>query len=310
MDIRFYDFDFNLLAILPQNSKKIGYTSLNYSIDYNDIGSFELEFVSDKIKTIVEKNKDNLFVATDRFQGYLTGYIFNKTYRLYGKHLNGLLHKNVVPVTEKQTSDVETIARSVISSNFDFLTLGDKLGFENKIEFETDRYIRGEVFMTELLKRDNAGYNIRADFSNKKLIFELIKPKEIRLMLSENNLNAYDFETVYDNKPQAFGGWYSEKQQEGDNIWKYITLENKSGIYIENSVLNANNEADAIIELKKKKSTFDITAKTRKIKWGEDYQLGNIVRVQKDDETVKKIVSSINVSKEAEFIETPTLTEV
>ena len=310
MDIRFYDFEFNLLAILPQNSKKVGYTSLNYSIDYNDIGSFEIEFVSDKIKNIVEKNRDNIFIVVDKFQGYLTGYIFNKTYRLYGKHLNGLLHKNVIPVAEKQTSDVETIARDVISSNYSFLTLGEKVGFENKIEFETDKYIIGEAFMEELLKRDDAGYNIRADFVNKKLVFELIKPQEIRLMLSEGNLNAYNFETVYDNKTQAFGGWYSEKQEEGDNVWKYIKLEDKTGIYIENVVLSANNETDAMAELKEKKCTFDITAKTRKIKWGEDYKLGDIIRVQRDGETVKKIVTSINVSIEAERTETPTLTEV
>ena len=313
MDIKFYDYNFNLVGILPQNSKINGYNALNFTIDFNDIGNFELEFVSDKIKSLVKTHKNNLFIVAGKFQGYLTGYLFKDTCRLYGKHLNGLLHKAVIPIIAKQTNNVETITRKIIEENYSFLTLGEVKGFDTKIEFETDKYIQGDNFFKDLLQRDNAGYNISIDFSSRKLVFEVLKLEESNLVLSEEKLNAYDFETNYDNKKLAYGGWYKEKQEEGEGIWKYISLEENSGkygLYKEDVVLTSNNKNEALAELKKKKAIFDIKAKTKKIKWGKDYQLGTILKIRYDNEILTKKVTSINVSYEAEEIETPTLTEV
>ena len=91
------------------------------------------------------------------------------------------------------------------------------------------------------------------------------------MIISENNLNAYDFEVVYNNKELAFGGWYCEKQPDDkdgnkvESIWKYITTdESKSGIYKIDTVLSAETQTEALNELAKQKQKHEISTKTRK----------------------------------------------
>lgn len=172
-----------------------------------------------------------------------------------------------------------------------------------------------EVFVSELLELASLGYRIFADHTNKRFVFEVLHSNEISLMISENNLNAYEFETIYDNKKQAYGGWFKETVEEpaeGEDKynWKYIMTDSKEGIYCEDVVLRSTTEAEALQELKNKKATYKLNCSTKRIQYGVDYQLGDIVKIQQKNRTVKKRVVSVTVSQEADRKETPVFLEV
>lgn len=327
MDIKFYDFEFNLLAILPRTSGKgNGYSFLNYKPEFLGHGSFEITYISEKIDKIVTDNRDNLFVVLDDFQGYLTGYRFQgDKHKLYGKHLNGLVNRRLIePQTVTNETEFETYAKSVVSTYYyDFLTVSTtSVGITDEITHETTDYVQGDEFLQALCEKVGAGYHITADFVNKQLIFNLIKKQKTSLVLSESSLTAYDFDITYDNKDVATYGVYSEIQpdtieedENGDNVTvKHeneinVTDNGKKGIYRIDAWLSAETASEADAELKSKKPMFDITASTRRIRWNYDYQIGDIVRMQKDGTTIQKVVSAVTVSVEGSRIETPTLTD-
>lgn len=314
-DVIFYDFEFNVLHILPSYSMEVGYTSVNTTIELNNSGSFELLFYDKDLIDLIDAYKDTIFVVWRDFQGFITGYRFDTNYRLFGMSLNGLLHRIVIPPCNEVTGTVEALAASALQ-NIDWLKIEEKMNFTNEITYHTDTYMPADTYIQDLMALDNAGYSIRADIKNKCLVFECIKPKENELILSENNLNAYELEINYNNKPLAYGGWYKEKQpndEEGnivEGIWKYITLDDtKTGIYAIDTVLKAETVTEAQNELKTYKAEYELTAKTRNIYHNEDYCVGDIIRVQKGNKTVKKIVSGINMWNEGVYSEQPILSE-
>lgn len=317
MDIRFYDFDFNLLYILPSFAVDTGYISVNAQQDFNSSGSLEILFSDNELKKIIEQHKDNILVVWKGFQGFLTSYRWDKDSRLTGMHLNGLLHRAVIPKTITElTGDVETLARSAVSSNIAWLCLGEVKGFSNEVKYSTEKYTLADEYIQNLLKLDNGGYRIKADIPNKKYIFECIKPEKNPLMLSEGNLNAYDFEITYINKEKAFGGWYEKEQPEDsegnrpDPVWTYITLDSsKTGIDKIDTVLSAKTENEAVNELKQKKAEYEILAKTKDIECAKDYEIGDILRVQTAGITVYKLADGVKMWNERGYGEQPVLKE-
>ncbi len=315
-DIYFYDFNFNRLHILPQHGGTVGYSSINATINLNNSGALELVFYDEDLKKIIEDNIDNIIVVWRDFQGFLTSYKFTeKENRLFGMHLNGLLHRIVIPPLSKKSDTAENIARDALSE-IEWLTLGELNGNTDPVTYETTKYLTADTFIQDLLELDNAGYRIKADIPNKQFIFEVIPHTENRLIISENNLNAYKFEVAYNNKELAFGGWYNEKQpddEEGnkvESIWKYIKPDDsKTGIYKIDTVLSAETETEALNELAKLKSKYEISTKTRNIEHNVDYSLGDVVRVQKDSITSKRLISGINMWKEISYGEEPILNE-
>lgn len=315
-DIYFYDFDFNLLHILPQHGGAVGYSSINATINLNNSGALELVFYDEDLKKIVEDNIDNIIVIWRDFQGFLTSYKFTeKENRLFGMHLNGLLHRIVIPPLSEITDTAENIAKTALSE-IEWIEFGELNGNTNSVTYETTKYLTADTFIQDLFALDNAGYRIKADIPNKKFIFEVIPHAENRLIISENNLNAYEFEVTYNNKELAFGGWYNEKQPDDaegnkvESIWKYITPDDsKTGIYKIDTVLSAETQTEALNELAKLKSKYEISTKTRNIEHNVDYSLGDVVRVQKDSITSKRLVSGINMWKETSYGEEPILNE-
>ena len=312
MDIRIYNFEFELIGILPQEKC----TSINYKKEFNGIGSFEIDFFSEKIAKLVEDHPNTLFLEYEDFQGYITGYQYkDSTQTLFGKSLNGLLHKFVIP-SFSATGTPEELTKEAVLSNCDFLIVSDEnTNVSDDITFEKENYTSADVFVSELLGLGNLGYCIYADKEAKKFTFKVLSSQESSLILSENNLNAYSFETTYDNKELAYGGWYKETVEdpaEGEDKyrWKYLETEPKTGIYREDIVLKSNTEAEAMQELLSKKGTSKLNCSTKRIQLGIDYQLGDVVRIQQKNKTVKKRVVSVSVSQEAARKETPVFSEV
>lgn len=73
-DVVFYDFDFNLLYILPPFALDTGYISANATAEFCGDGSFELVFCDNELKSVIEGKKDEIFVKWGKFEGFLTGF--------------------------------------------------------------------------------------------------------------------------------------------------------------------------------------------------------------------------------------------
>ena len=312
-DIKFYDFNFNLLRILPQYAFNLncGYISANVTKEFNGAGSFEIDFIDEETKQIVKSNPRNIFIEWNGFFGILTGYLFDTKCKITGLSLNSLLHRIVIPQTATQLSgNVEQLARNAISVNGSWLTLGTLSGYTNQVQYSTDTYKTADVYIEELLALDNAGYEISADIANRHFVFKVLSSSETGLILSTNLNTAYDFSESYDNKSKAVGGWY-QRATNDDSVWTYITTDNTaSGINKIDTVLSATTEAEALQELQQLKEQLDIDLKTRNVKYGTDYKLGDIVRVQNGERAVKKRIIGINITQENGYTENPILSEV
>lgn len=322
MDIRFYDFDFNLLYILPPFSKTIGYTSVNAKKEFNGAGSFELVFLDEELKQIIEHNRDGLFVQWGKFQGYVTGYQWKgNSYSIFGKHLNGLLSWRVISSNTLTEHTVTEAFKELITNSyseiFQYVTADNELTGTNT--YTNDKYEQGDKVIEAFCKSYGIGYEISGDFREKTLSIALKKPKEQTLMLSENNLNAYDITVSYDNKEKITGGYYKELYEEWDEEdQKYV--EKTRYPYIGNKTLNglkrrdvffkAENESDASVELTNKKVFNQYTFETKNIEYAVDYELGDIVRVQTGTETIKRKITAVNLWNENEYGEKPILSEV
>ena len=316
MDIIFYDFEFNKIFILPPSSKNIGYTSMNATKEFNGDGKFELVFFDmDLVKTIKE-HPEGIFIVWDDFYGFVTDWQFGKEYRIFGISLNGILHKTVIPPTPLITENCAKLAQSTRKKYF-----SDILGWSNissskhnTVTFETTEYKYGNEYIQSILELDSSGYEVVIDFENKYLVLNIYPSKENPIMLSLGNLNIYDLQEDFNNKTVAYGGYYQKESEESEEEgqWLYITIDDtKTGFYKQDIILKAKTEDEARNELKEYAIEHKLTGKTKNIKYGIDYKLGDKVRVMQDDYAVWKKVTAISKWYEGSTInEEPTLSEI
>lgn len=304
-DIRFYDLDLNLLYILPHAKDNKGYISINTCREYNDSGELEIVFCDKTLKAIVEEYRDNLLIAWNDFQGFLTSYRWTeKENRLFGMHLNGLLHRAVIGACEEETATVKEIAEKALST-IDWLSQAYIEDATATVTYGTKNPKTADEFLQDLLEVGNCGYGILADIANKRYIFNIIKRKNNPLMLSANNLNVYDIEVTYINKEMANTGWYKV-----DNVWQKVSDETgKCGIHNIAAVLEAETAAEAQNELDRCRGRYEVVATTCNILCGEDYEIGDIIRVQSGSVTKRQLVSGIRKWQENGYGEQPILTD-
>lgn len=310
-DIFFYNLSLELLHILPAYSNGEGYISLTATQDLKDNGSFEVVLKCDELKDKIIANRDNVIIAWRDFQGYMTSYqITENEVHIFGVSLNGLLHRVVIPNLSESSRNIENSAREAISENAPWITLGKEVGIDFDKEFGTDSFMCADEFLKQLFDDTNCGFRIVADVKTKIYYFECIKPKNNALMLSKNNLNAYNFVHEYIGQNMAFGGWYKKEQPEGDGVWTYITTsDNGTGINKIDTVLSSTTDADAKNELKELVTIATVTASTKDVSHGTDYSLADILRVQDGDIAVRKQVIGIEMWQEQEYGEKPILTD-
>ena len=89
-DIRFYDFDFNLVYIISD------WISLNWELKYNGVGTFELQLPPlSGIIQFLEEQEHLVAVQGDR-QAIITGRRLEDDITIYGRTPNWLLTKRLV----------------------------------------------------------------------------------------------------------------------------------------------------------------------------------------------------------------------
>lgn len=306
-DIRFYNFDFELLYILPPHSSGGGYMSIEMTIDLNGTGSLELVCFDAELGQIIETYRDEVLVEWRGVWGYITGYRNESAkMHIFGVGLNGLLHRAVIPTQSEQTNDIETLARNAISQYVEWLNLGTVQGFTTKKPHKTDKYMYADEYIKTLMDEEQAGYRITANSQNKTFVFECIKPKEIPLLLSESALNAYDFVYTYDNKETATGGWYNKKIDGSDPVWTYIGDTTVTGIHRIDTILDVDNADKAATELAQRRADIDITASVKDVYYKQDYNVGDIVRIMRNNgETLKKLINRVDLGQGKSYSEEP-----
>ena len=330
-DIRIYDFDFNLLCIENRT------ISSNWYIKNNGIGSFEMHFTLDSeiCETIQEsfditKNKLIVVVQGDK-QGILTGFRVKDELAIYGKTCNFLLSKRLVPNFSTNSldikKDVESIARYCVKNAFSDVgnfVLGDIAGFEEIYtgdkHFWRNVYNPASEVICDLMDIGGGGHFVLFDIKNKNWVFNTTKNRVNPMMISVQMKNAYDIENTKMISDYCSCGWY-EKQQEmvdgvrPDSIWTFIEKDGKSGIYRWEGKLDGLYESEAISDLKKKKISDDTGLSLRKIYFGKDFRLGDVVTLQykfgRYEKTAKKIIDGVYLTFENNNIsEKPVFKEV
>ena len=314
MDIVFWTLDFSDKFVLPATSKTIGYVSMNAKIEFCGSGSCELEFYCKDLEDFTRAHPEGFFIVWGKFQGYITDWQFKeKKKSLYGSHLNSIIHKAVFPPQNITTRTVAYNVNKLVSANVPWLKVVSSKDASEIVPFCKEKYTNADSFVQEYLEKVGLGYNVYIE--DKELCFEIVFPEKNSLMLSENNLNMYELQEDFSNKKKAFGGWY-KKTQENDGTkldepeWEYITTEIKEGIYKQDIVLSASSPQEAEDELLTYKDEYTIDCKTRNVEFNVDYKIGDIIRLQRDEETITKQVSAVELWLEGStYHEEPLLTD-
>lgn len=299
-DIRIYDWDLNLLHIQHD------ITSSNWTIYYNNIGTCECHFpIAGKI---VEKvgGKDRLIIIQGDKQAVATGVEHTSEFVIYGRTLNWFLCQRSVPAFKSselspRPRNAEAVARWVFDKSFisndtaesndDDFMLGALAGINDIADFNFWRNTRNpsNEVIQDVLNTAGAGHALKIDLKTRKWIFTVLLGKETSILLSEDNKNAYETEYSSDILDLSTCGWYEYTPEdqtetpsaESGTVWEYMETDNPQiGRYRMETILTGSNASEARSALAKRKQHNEMQAKTRKIKYGADYNLGDIVRVQ------------------------------
>lgn len=314
MDVTLFALDFSDKIILPQSSETIGYISMNAKIEFCGSGSCELVFISKEVEEFARAHPEGFFLFWGKFQGYITDWQFkNGENRLFGSHLNSLLYKEAFAPQNITSANVASKINSLVG-DISWLEVIKTSGTFPSTAYKTDKYINADKFTQDYLSKVGMGYEIFVE--NRKLFFKALKSNNNSLLLSKNNLNVYEVQEDFSNKNIAFRGWYKKTEEDDgtkldEPVWKLIVRgTEKQGIFSQTVILSASSPQSAKDELKKYKNKYTIGCKTRNISYLEDYKLGDIVRFQNNNTTVKKVISAVELWFEGNsYHEEPQLTD-
>ena len=309
-DIRVYDFDFNLLCIMPDTK------SVSWRILYNGVGTFEGHIsLIESISNVILNNKYTVIVQGDR-QAICTGKIVEEELVVCGRTVNWILTKRVRPPFRaseifgtEEYQNPETILLYCLKKGFiEPPKIGDD-GIEDLESIDSDKVVsnfvipeaRGAEKLTyhfwrtsantleelskELCEKMNRGHRVVFDVINKCWRFEFIYPCQTDIIVAKESKNAYDFTYSQSILDSASAGWYplqnNLENTEGEdeaNLWGYIKKEeDKKGIYFWETVLSGVGESEAKTDIEKRNQEAIINAKLRSMTLGKDYQIGNII---------------------------------
>ena len=284
-DIRIYDFEFNLLKVCSR------FVSSNWSIYYNDIGTFEAHFpIDDDISKVLFEN-DFLIAKQGNKEAIITGKQIKDDIAVYGRTVNWMLSRRIIKPLGERTGVVEELTKQIIEEAFsDIYECSGGIYF-CKTSGSVNIYTIGRTEATtvfdavkDCLLLDNAGHRLSFDVINKMWVFEVVYGEELSLVVSEESLNSYDTEYNCDVLDYFTGGWYKCKNTEETGAqgetWEYLSKEDKNGMYKWDCILNGSGESEASMQLSTKIKKKEILQKTWNLKCGEDYNLGDIVSVK------------------------------
>ena len=221
-DIRFYNFEGQLLAIAHD------VITVSWRICYNDIGTFEghfnlhSPFVSDIAK------EPWLIAVQGELQAIITGRQLGKEFILYGRTPNWLLTKRVIrpfvtsDYSQTEGDSIPRIVNWVFSQAYDetdpVRLEKEKGNFSNdSVSFWRNTAHPAFEVIRDCAEREEGGHRLWFEPDTGIWHFQLYKGEEKKLLLSEDNRNAYETAITEDVLSLATCGWYGcETVSKGD----------------------------------------------------------------------------------------------
>ena len=281
MDLQFYDYNLNFLKQIPKSNTR-------WQLHYNDVGTFECTlslgnpFITDAIERL--NNKEFFIVRQGDYTAIIIGYDIQNSAVFYGRTCNWILTRRISKKFTEETFAPQTKARSLVSTAFSDCSnfvLGDNIEATDTVTY--GKSFNSTTFDTvkECLALKNYGHSVTLDLVNKQWCFNVFKGIQRDFMRSEANKTAYDARLTYDILDLADCGYYEkEDTSSGSNVTTYIKRVERSGILRWEALLSGNIESEAMSNLKLKKAKDGTTFSTRNIKYGVDYELGDIFKLQ------------------------------
>lgn len=286
-DVRFYDFEFNLLHI------EHDIISCNWTLYENEVGSFEMHVpLVSKLVSVMMENRYLVAVQGTK-QAIITGRQLGTEAVLYGRTCNWILSRFCLPEIFDTDSlqaagtigakDAQTVCRYIISRS-----MGQIESFVFTENTEADF---GEVFLenksisaaldlvTDCVRQAGCGHEVIYDIANKKWRFRLFQGVMLPGVLSEANRNCYD--TVYTEDLQSYfpGGWYEQKTGEGETAFVQLAS-GLRGIYAWETALSGETGQEAKKDLDTRTIERQTELKTKGLLFGRDYGLNDSLRTQ------------------------------
>jgi hypothetical protein len=278
MDVRFYDYEHNLIAIVAHKQ------SVNWQLYYNDIGTFELHMAMSEAQAEKILNNDYLVAV----QGDLAAVIVEKQVSgndlaIFGRTCNWLLTKRVVTPFES-SSDVIEMVKSLTPEYMDF---ENDTVTESESTFSVTSMQSVSDFVIEYFNEHSFGHEVLfslGDDGAAKWIFRAYEGEERDIIMSESARTASEMTYTDSLLEYASEGVYSETKEDsdGNTTIEYVTVkkDDKEGIYKTEISLDAQTKEAAESELEEKKWIRSSEGTMRRYRFGEDYYLGDIVSLQ------------------------------
>lgn len=272
MDLRFYNWERQLLCIVPRVQ------SANWYVYYNSVGTLEIhmDINAPQAKTILENKY--LFAFSKKLQAVLVIKKIDKyELVLYGRTLNWFLGKRVVlPFEERSRNTIKELEKCIP----EYMTMGNRPSAVTEKEEYIERISAEDAgtAVSGILSLVDLGHEVRCEKDsggNVSYIFNVLEGKDTEIVLSEELKNVCELVYTDDALDYCSSGYYLK-----DDEWLKLDKDKLGGIYDFEGVLTSDNKADATNELRELRWKKVCEGKIRKLKYGEDYALGDTVTIK------------------------------
>ncbi len=324
--IKVYDFSYNLLA------ETEAVISSEWELKFNGIGTYEGSFpINSELARVFAENRYLILCEEDR-QAICTGKLIYDKVTVYGRTPEWLLSKRIVLPFKTSTifganyTDPETIILYLLGNAYRTPKTVDEEGNVSEVlksQAVAEDFIIPEAVGTDKLDRHfwrnganplseviadlcniiGCGYSLTFNPKDRCWSFSLVFGKERKLLISKSLKNAYDMK-MKDSLLEASNGGYFEIYSGDDegSVYGYTENEECHGegmLYWETTLGSASGLSEAEKLLAEKNSDITLESELLGIKYGADYKIGDIVRVQFEAgpfrRTFKRRVTAVSI---------------
>lgn len=300
-DIKFYDFEFNLIHIEPFAE------SANFTVKFCGEGSFELHFPNNfPAKRELLENFDiqsgkGICVVCGNRSGMVTGMRFETDFAVYGKTCDFILRKKVVlPFENLELYNPHALCAYFIGGAFadseDVAVVSSADAFEDifsePIAAEYPKTLYDTV--REILSGADLGYSMKFDTALKKWTFEVLNTVATEKKFICDAATAYDIAMTFDTK-NYFSHILSKND---DGKYEFTQAHEGTGLYRWETISRSDEDL-----------LCDLNFKFMHMKFEKDYFLGDKFKIFTENGIFSVAVSEISLSCEGDILsENPKLT--
>lgn len=331
-DIFFYTPSFEEIHIEPK------VTSLQWHTKYADVGTMELHTSTKNeiVEKLIPYRDKDVIVKQGKNSAWVSGMSDmdgNFDFGIYGKTLNYMLEWRVVDPFIATGIELETLIRNKIREKFidegknkiPNFVLGELIGSTGQINYEVvDKQISLLTLIQNLCAIENLGFRIDFDTDEKEFVFNLYRGLDRRKEQTERNALIFseDEKTIRDLKYTFMSqDYYSmtylrvENEETQTVSFNEVLKDDLTGFKRRELLSNTIDKDECISALKQATKTEILEGQVRNIKYGVDYNLGDLATTQDriGNEIIlqdKRVVEVIQIFEPLNSYEKPILKEV